>query len=78
MEATDTQSKEIFPFYLFLTHGSSNVLNYQLLISINLKRNLNVSCKPQFLVGKVVSAAKLGLFKKFNVFATALELELCA
>ena len=41
-------------------------------------RNLNVSCKLQFLVDKVESASKLDLFQKFNTFATTLEFEVCA
>ena len=32
---------------------------------------------PQFLVDKVTSATKFELFKKFNIFATALEIEHC-
>ena len=36
-----------------------------------------MSCKPQFLIDKVVSAAKFDLFKEINIFAAALqELEL--
>ena len=34
--------------------------------------------KSQFPVDKVASATKQDLFKTFNIFAIALELELCA
>ena len=39
--------KKCFHSISFLIGNSSDLLDYYFLININLKRNLNVSCKPQ-------------------------------
>ena len=36
---------------------------------------MSLLCEPQFLVDKMVSATKFDLFKKFNMFATILDLK---